>query len=555
MLAAIKSFVVGVALSIGSFFGIVSEDTTVIPQETPVVVQQDQAEEDLGSFSPAAGGTYRLKTSIGTTDTTITLSSFKEPVTGNLITMTSLASDIGYATVDPQSATRKEFISFTGITQNNDGTAVLTGVSRGLSFQSPFTASSTLRKAHPGQSILILSDSPQLFSEYARRRYAETITEQWVFPTPLASTSAATKGYVDNIVSGGSVSYERTVINGTAGETFATGSVIYMSPVDQEWYKVDNDDTTTFQDRQLGIAQGPGTNGAIINGGILVYGMDSTQTALTPGAFYFISSTAGATSTATTSQAIGQAKSSTQLFFDQNIIDSSVYVPTTFTATSTFTSAVIGLASTTVRVYTTTSTWSKPSSATFKYAEFEMVGGGGHGGDTAASQAANAAGGGGSGAYGKFRLSASQLPSSIYLQVGLAATTTTATNINSTVVTGYATATAGVKAATPSSSGLGSRGGQGGTLATTSATEFFRIDGQRGHNGSANGSTEGIGGNGASNPLGFGGGGGWIASGATSNGENGSGFGSGGGGGATGSAGSNTGGAGKDGVVIVTEYY
>lgn len=167
-------------------------------------VEEVRPAEDIqvGAFSPAAGGTYRLQTSIGTTDTTITLSSFTEPISGTPITMSSLATDIAYATIDPQSTTRKEFVSFTGISQNSDGTATLTGVSRGLSFLSPFTASSTLRKAHPGQSILILSDSPQFFNEYARRRSDETITGQWTFntfpitpSTTLASTTAA--GWVE----------------------------------------------------------------------------------------------------------------------------------------------------------------------------------------------------------------------------------------------------------------------------------------------------------------------------------------------------------------------
>ena len=146
----------------------------------------------LGAFNQAAGGTYRLQTSVGTTDTTIRLSSFKEPVTNNLITMTSLNSDIGYATIDPQSSTRKEFISFTGITQNADNSATLSGVTRGLAFQYPFTASTTLRKSHPGQSILILSDSPQVFEEFAKKRSNETITGQWTFDTfPIAQSTSS----------------------------------------------------------------------------------------------------------------------------------------------------------------------------------------------------------------------------------------------------------------------------------------------------------------------------------------------------------------------------
>ena len=172
------------------------------PEIVQVPVQVPVVDESFGSFAPIAGGTYRLKSSIGTTDTTITLSSFDEPITGNNITMSTIGSDIAYATIDPQSSTRKEFISFTGVTQNSDGSATLTGVSRGLAFQTPFTASTTLRKSHPGQSILILSDSPQLFNEYARRRANETITGQWTFDIfPITGSSsyagATTTGWVE----------------------------------------------------------------------------------------------------------------------------------------------------------------------------------------------------------------------------------------------------------------------------------------------------------------------------------------------------------------------
>lgn len=176
-------------------------------------------EVSLGAFQPAAGGTYRLQTSIGSTDTSIRLASFEEPISDLPITMTSLTSDIGYGTVDPQSSTRKEFVSFTGITQNSDGTATLTGVTRGLAFLYPFTASTTLRQAHPGQSIFILSDSPQLFDEYTKRRNNEWITGTWGFnlaPTTTDTCNSAAelcnKTYVDSLsIAGAPTSTEDTL--------------------------------------------------------------------------------------------------------------------------------------------------------------------------------------------------------------------------------------------------------------------------------------------------------------------------------------------------------
>ena len=110
------------------------------------------------------GGTYRLQSSISSTQTTIRLSSFKEPISNTPYTMAYLNSALEYATLDPQT-NNSEFISFTGITQNADGTATLTGVTRGLGRSYPYTSSSVFQLTHSGQSILILSNAPQLYND------------------------------------------------------------------------------------------------------------------------------------------------------------------------------------------------------------------------------------------------------------------------------------------------------------------------------------------------------------------------------------------------------
>jgi len=110
------------------------------------------------------GGTYRLASSISSTQTTIRLSSFKEPVSGTLYTMAYLNASLEYMTLDPQT-NNSEFISFTGITQNADGTATLTGVTRGLGRSYPYTSSSVFQLTHSGQSIAILSNAPQIYND------------------------------------------------------------------------------------------------------------------------------------------------------------------------------------------------------------------------------------------------------------------------------------------------------------------------------------------------------------------------------------------------------
>lgn len=164
------------------------------------------------AYNITGGGTYRLQSSVGLSDASIPLSSFLEPVSGIPYTMPYLNTDICYATLDPQSPTRSEFVSFTGITQNSDGTALLTGVTRGLSRSYPYTASGTYQQSHAGQSILILSDSPQHFEEYVTKRDAETISGIKTFASgatpaitdaPVNPTDAANKAYADSLAIAG----------------------------------------------------------------------------------------------------------------------------------------------------------------------------------------------------------------------------------------------------------------------------------------------------------------------------------------------------------------
>ncbi len=152
-------------------------------------------------FNPFGGGTYYLGSSIGSTDTTILLSSFLEPVSQVPYTMALLNTDIVYATIAPGTSS-SEFISFSGITQNANGTATLTGVIRGLAKKDPFTSSATFKLPHSGQSVFIISDAPQVFVEYPAKENDETIsgdwriTGQWTFDTfpitPSNSDASAT---------------------------------------------------------------------------------------------------------------------------------------------------------------------------------------------------------------------------------------------------------------------------------------------------------------------------------------------------------------------------
>lgn len=220
---------------IGGIF--VGHVNTPVPQ-TPVV---------FGSYSPTGGGTYRTGQSIGTSDTTLKLSSFKEPVSNIPYTMSYLGSDIEYITISPQSSI-SEFASFSGISQNSDGSATLTGLVRGIS-RTPGTggcvASTTLAQSHAGQSIVILSNPPCQLAEYLPLRTIATSSAATVIASTspwhydynpnwilVGSTSLASKGYVDSTAAAGAAPITTSVagigILATAAQAAAsTATAVY----------------------------------------------------------------------------------------------------------------------------------------------------------------------------------------------------------------------------------------------------------------------------------------------------------------------------------------
>lgn len=103
----------------------------------------------LQSFSLSGSGS-----SIG--DTVLNLKSFKD-ILGVNLDITSFGN-IGYGTLEPGNGVQEEQVSFSGITQNSDGTAQLTGVKHVL-FKSPFTETSGMTITHPGSVVFVISNT------------------------------------------------------------------------------------------------------------------------------------------------------------------------------------------------------------------------------------------------------------------------------------------------------------------------------------------------------------------------------------------------------------
>lgn len=232
------------------------------------------------------------------TATSIILSSFKLPDGTTTITTTDIGGT-GYGTLEP-GTTREEQISFTTITQNADGTATLTGVTRGLRFVSPYDSVSANKKAHAGGAIFVISNTAAFYDGMASKNNDETIAGLWAFTqvpsttagNPVANNDLARKAYVDSVVAG-IASTVNLIVPGVAGETLAAGNLIYLKAADGRWWLCDADTAATVENVNLGIAQGAGTAGNAITSGVLTQGLDSNQSGLTASTKYYAGNTAG----------------------------------------------------------------------------------------------------------------------------------------------------------------------------------------------------------------------------------------------------------------------
>lgn len=383
---------------------------------------------EVGGVSNVGGHTYYLAGSgISSSATSFTLTSFTLPQNDYPIADGDL-SDTFYLTVEPGNRTRQEFISCTTVTQNAGGTATISGCTRGLSPISPYTASTSLQFAHSGGSPVILSNPPQFYEQFGALENDEAITGSWTAITPTAADGIAIKSYVDSVVNGGDLTLDGISIGATAGDTIAVGDIVYFDAGgSNRWELAEADDSTTYTNVLLGIAQGTSTDGNSIPGGVLTRGYDTTQTGLSAGTTYYLSDTAGDISTATGTATIilGFAKDTAQFYFNPGLnyahlgTDNTFLGANTFNGVTTFTATSTGVGA--VEYFTTSGTWSVPSN--IRYAYVCVIGGGGGGGgggvDDSSTYGSGGAGGGGGGLSCKeFHTAALNATTSIAITVG-----------------------------------------------------------------------------------------------------------------------------------------
>ncbi len=263
-----------------------------------------------------------LKGTLSTTALSMTVQKFVDSKDVELVT----ADFNGNFVVVITQGTNIEMLLCTAITQNgSDDTAILTIDSSGrhLNPQSPWTGGATGIQFTTGASVIVTND-PYTMSRLGNIDYVNTWALLQTFTVMPKSSDVPTdndhlinKLYADALVLG-TLTTLNVIVPAIAGEAVASGNLVYYDITDKEWKLCDADTASTVENVMLAIAQGTGTNGNDITGGVLLRGMDTKQSGMTSGDFMYASNTAGAISSSagTKEVTVGVAKSATDLYFN-----------------------------------------------------------------------------------------------------------------------------------------------------------------------------------------------------------------------------------------------
>lgn len=110
--------------------------------------------------------------------TSIVLKSFQTIDGADLLTADF--GSAGYLTIDAGNSTLEEQISFTGVVQNANGTATLTGV-KSVLFTTPWTETSGLVKTHAGSAPVVISNTSGFYAQI--KNYIDTAVVSGAVPS------------------------------------------------------------------------------------------------------------------------------------------------------------------------------------------------------------------------------------------------------------------------------------------------------------------------------------------------------------------------------------
>lgn len=159
--------------------------------------------------------------------TTITLTQLVD-IEGNTLAMTDFGSK-GWATLEAGNSTQEEQISFTGVTQNSNGTATLSGVSNVLN-KYPYTETSGVLKSHAGGTSFVVSNTTGFYDAMTSNANDEIVTGKWTFPgttnRPTLSSDADTTTDTDLVTRG---QLARTAVASAVASTTTTVGYVKLS--------------------------------------------------------------------------------------------------------------------------------------------------------------------------------------------------------------------------------------------------------------------------------------------------------------------------------------
>ncbi len=449
--------------------------------------------------------------------TSITLKSF-QTIDGVNLAMADFGT-VGYITIDPGNGTLEEQASFTGVVQNSNGTATLSGISTVL-FLSPYTETSGLAKTHAGSAPVVVSNTSGFHNQFAIKNNDEIIPGQWTFlNTPIVP---------------GTVSDASTTVKGIAKTSVAP--LLASNPI-----MVGDNDTRVPQNAY-----------AVDSGTANVYAITLTPApaAYAAGQMFFFKAAHTNTAASTLNVnglGVKTIKLSTGADTGANVIITGQIVQVEYDGTNFQMVSPLGY-TTDYQAFTGSGTWTKPVNCTGNEVVIVQAWGAGAGGSSAGASIGG--GGGGGGAFVEAKFLASALSSTVTVTIPAGGAINTAGG-NATFGS-YLTAYGGGHGGTGTTGGVG--GGGGGGALSVGSNNSTTTGGAGGSPGgaAASASNSGFGGGGGSSvgqitagssAYGGGGGGGSSSNGAQSGGPGGSSlFGGGGGGAGTSSGGDAAGG-------------
>jgi len=392
---------------------------------------------------------FRLSGSgISSSAVSITLQTFNL-LDGTAITSSNIGS-VAFGTLE-SGTSKEEQISFTGITDNGNGTFTLTGVTRGLRFVAPYDEVSANKFSHAGGSIFVLSNTAGFYDRFAAKDNEETINQVWTFGvtpkstagSPTISTELVTKAYADALAIAGSPDSDTTT-KGIGRVSVAPASA--ATPI----FVGDNDARVPTADENNALVGNNGapssTNKYITQTGLQIgaeaYAADAGANdtyAITlspvPSAYVtgmvinFKANTVNTGASTLNVNSLGAKtikKANNQDLADGDI-ESGQIVTLIYDGTNFQMQSQVGnILSVDIQLFTTSGTWTKPTGA--KKVQVEAWGGGGSGSKSNAGS--GGAGGGGGGEYRTAWFGASSLGSSETITIGTGGIVISATGTN-----------------------------------------------------------------------------------------------------------------------------